>query len=107
MTKKPEKKSSARPEERKRAHVYFTGRVQGVGFRYTAEGYALEIGLGGWVKNLRDGRVELLCEGSKEQIEELFQRIKDGSLGRHILKTDVRWEAATGEFSDFIVEFEH
>lgn len=107
MPKKPAKKSAAKPKEKKRARVFFTGRVQGVGFRYTAEGYALEIGLGGWVKNLRDGRVELLCEGSQDDIDRLFQQIKDGPLGRHILKTIVSWETPTGEFTDFIVEFEH
>lgn len=101
------KAAKAVPAKIERAHVFYTGRVQGVGFRYTAEGHALEIGLYGWVKNLRDGRVELICEGSHAQIEDLFARIRDGMLGRHIQKTDVKWETATGEFTDFIVEFEH
>ncbi len=98
---------SKKVKDLQRAHVYYSGRVHGVGFRYTAEGYALEIGLGGWVKNLADGRVELICEGTKTDIEKLFQQIQDGMLGRHIKKTDIRWETATGEFSDFIVEFDH
>ena len=107
MAQKPVKKKDAKPKETKRAHVFYTGRVQGVGFRYTAEGYAHEAGLGGWVKNLRDGRVELVCEGSPEQIEKLFAMIRDGMLGKHIKKADVQWETPTGAFSDFIVEFEH
>ncbi len=90
-----------------RAHLYYTGRVQGVGFRYTAEGFALELGLLGWVKNLPDGRVELVCEGAKEKIEELMSRIQKSMLGKHIKKADLSWEIPTSEFSDFIVEFYH
>ena len=89
-----------------RAHAYFSGRVQGVGFRYTAEGIALELGLSGWVKNRRDGRVELVCEGAKPDIENLFARIQSSLLGVHIKKTTVNWEKATCEFSDFTVEFD-
>ena len=88
-----------------RAHVYYTGRVQGVGFRYTAEGFALEERLLGWVRNLPDGRVELICEGSKEKIEVLFDRIMKSALGRHIKNAHVSWETPTQEFSDFTVEF--
>ena len=51
-----------------RAHVFYSGRVQGVGFRYTAQALALDLGLVGWVKNLPDNRVELVCEGTKEII---------------------------------------
>ena len=88
-----------------RAHVFYTGRVQGVGFRYTAESIAHTLELTGWVKNLRDGRVELVCEGPKEKIEALFSGIQDSSLGRHIKKTDCLWEEPTNEFKEFRVEF--
>ena len=88
-----------------RVHAYFSGRVQGVGFRYTAERLALELQLLGWVKNLPDGRVELVCEGAKPAIEELFLRIQKSMLGAHIKKTDVSWETPTREFHDFTVEF--
>ncbi len=88
-----------------RAHVFYTGHVQGIGFRYTAESIAHRVGLTGWVKNLQDGRVELVCEGAKEKIEALFLEIQESSLGRHIKKTDCRWEQPTNEFEDFRVEF--
>ena len=88
-----------------RAHVFYTGRVQGVGFRYTAESIAHRIGLTGWVKNLPDGRVELLCEGPKQKIEALFFEIQTGSLGQYIQKIDCCWEAPTHKFKDFRVEF--
>ena len=89
----------------RRVHVYYSGRVQGVGFRYTAEGLALGLKLVGWVKNMPDGRVELVCEGPKEKIEELFSRIQKSDLGPHIKKVDVSWEAPKNEFKDFTVEF--
>jgi acylphosphatase len=81
--------------------------VQGVGFRYTAEKIALEIGLTGWVKNLPDGRVELVCEGPKADAERLFALIQDSHLGPHIKKTTCEWQPPTGEFDDFRVEFSY
>lgn len=88
-----------------RAQIFFTGRVQGVGFRYTAERIALDLKLTGWVKNLPDGRVEVLCEGTKEQIESFTSKIKESHLGPHIKKTALSWQKATSEFDDFRVEF--
>ncbi len=89
-----------------RAHVFYSGRVQGVGFRYTAERLALELGLNGFVKNLPDGRVELVCEGPKERAESLLDKIKQNSaLGPHIQKVSCAWGKPTGEYADFHVEF--
>jgi acylphosphatase len=88
-----------------RAHAFYSGRVQGVGFRHEAESVAHRLGLMGWVKNLQDGRVELVCEGSKEQIEKLFSELQDGALGRFIKKVDCVWEPPTNEYKDFCVEF--
>ena len=88
-----------------RAHIFYSGRVQGVGFRYTAERLALGLRLTGWVKNLSDNRVELLCEGPKETIEELLRRIRESAVGRYIQKADCSWEKPTHEFQDFRVEF--
>lgn len=50
-------------------HVYYSGQVQGVGFRYTARGVAQRFAVAGYVRNLPDGRVELLAEGEPEQVE--------------------------------------
>ena len=88
-----------------RAHVYYSGRVQGVGFRYETEGIAHRLGLTGWEKNLTDGRVELVCEGPKEKIEMLLSEVREGAMGRFIKKTDCVWEEPTMEFKDFCVEF--
>ena len=51
---------------KKRIHVYYEGRVQGVGFRFTSEYVAQQLKLTGWVKNLPDGRVELVAEGKED-----------------------------------------
>ena len=91
-----------------RARVFYTGRVQGVGFRYTAERLALGLGLSGLVKNLSDGRVELVCEGPQDTIETLLAQVKqDPALGRHIRGVACAWEKPTGEFTDFRVEFDY
>ncbi|OIO38355.1 MAG: hypothetical protein AUJ72_02710 [Candidatus Omnitrophica bacterium CG1_02_46_14] len=88
-----------------RAHVFYAGRVQGVGFRYTAEKIALEIGLVGWVKNLPDNRVEIVCEGSAVQIQKFLEGIKTSFLGPYIKKVTCNWEKPIGQFKDFSVEF--
>ena len=90
-----------------RAHVYYSGRVQGVGFRHTAEAIALEMGMLGFVKNLQDSRVEVVCEGSKEKVEAYLEGIRQSVLGKHIVKEDCRWEDPTGSFTDFTVEFHY
>ena len=102
--KDPVKKKAKPPEAR--AHAFYTGRVQGVGFRYTAERLAMEEGLVGWVKNLADGRVELVCEGARGPMEKLLERIRQSTLGPHIRSAAVTWEKPTGEFSEFRVEFD-
>ena len=88
-----------------RAHIFYSGRVQGVGFRFTAERLALDLRLRGWVKNLPDGRVEVVCEGSKEKIDKYLVVIHESPLGIYIKKRTVEWLAPTREFKDFTVEF--
>lgn len=61
-----------------RKHIYFSGRVQGVGFRYTAYYIANQLGLTGWVQNLYDGRVEMEVQGEERTIMELVRRLNEG-----------------------------
>lgn len=61
-----------------RKHIIFYGRVQGVGFRYTACYLARPMGLTGWVKNLWDGSVEMEVQGPEEDIEEFLLRLENG-----------------------------
>ncbi len=60
-----------------RKHIYFSGRVQGVGFRYQAAYYARNLGLTGWVRNLSDGRVEMEVQGRESLISQLILTLKN------------------------------
>lgn len=88
----------------KRFHAYYSGSVQGVGFRYTGQHLAASLGVTGWVKNLRDGRVELLCEGKEVSLKEFLTKI-EGVFGTYILDRDIEWGNATGEFDRFDIRF--
>ena len=79
--------------------------VQGVGFRFTAERIALNLGLVGWVKNLFDGRVEVVCEGEESNIVDFLDKMKNGPMKRYMENTQVAWQDATGEFDDFTIRF--
>ena len=90
---------------KKRIHVYYSGMVQGVGFRFTAERTAISLGLQGWVKNTFDGKVEAACEGEEAKLVDFLSKIKNGSMKHYITGADVTWHEATGEFSGFSVRF--
>jgi acylphosphatase len=86
---------------RKRLHVLYSGRVQGVGFRYTAKTVATGFEVTGIVRNLPDGRVELIAEGLKDELEGFQQAIRESGLGSLIGREDVGWESPSGEFRGF------
>ncbi|MDP3786475.1 MAG: acylphosphatase [Candidatus Omnitrophota bacterium] len=88
----------------KRVHAFYSGRVQGVGFRYTAEAVAQNLGITGWVSNLRDGKVELLAEGDEADLNDLLKRLSEEMAG-YVKDADISWEEPTGEFSDFGIRF--
>ena len=84
-----------------RLHVYFSGHVQGVGFRYSVKQLSLEFDVTGWVKNLPDGRVELMAEGERNELETFQAAIPDAGLRRFIRDTQSHWSESTGEFRGF------
>ena len=86
-----------------RLHVFYSGRVQGVGFRYTVKSVAAGFEVTGLVRNLPDGRVELIAEGRKEELEAFQQGILDSGLGRLIAREDASWVDATNEFRGFAI----
>jgi acylphosphatase len=90
---------------KKHIHVLYTGRVQGVGFRFTAEESARQLGVVGWVKNLRDGRVELVAEADEKILAQFLNEIRTGPMRNFIKDTEVTWGTATNEFDEFEIRY--
>ena len=88
----------------KSLRVYYSGSVQGVGFRFAAERAAASLGLRGWVRNLRDGRVEVMCEGNEAALKEFLAKIKS-AFKEYIRDADVSWGEAAGKFAGFDIRF--
>lgn len=86
------------------AHLFYSGRVQGVGFRYTAAALAREYGIVGWVRNLRDGAVELVCEAEEEKVKKFIAALSQ-EMSHYIKDVSDEWSPATGEFDDFSIKF--
>jgi acylphosphatase len=86
---------------RKRLHIFYSGRVQGVGFRYTVKSVVSGFEVTGMVRNLADGRVELLAEGAQTELEEFRKAIQDSEVGGFIRNEEVNWADATGELRGF------
>jgi acylphosphatase len=93
--------SSAQPNLRRRLTVLYAGRVQGVGFRYTAKTVAAGFEITGTIRNLPDGRVELTAEGSQAELEEFHAAIRDAGLAGFIRDEQVTWADAKNEFRGF------
>ena len=85
-----------------RAHILFSGSVQGVGFRYTTLSLAQQFLLTGWVKNLSDGSVEIIAEGPRGKIEGLLSGLKQ-QFGGFIRDQHVEWSEARREFDKFSI----
>jgi len=86
-----------------RRRVLYTGRVQGVGFRFTTQRVAAGYDVSGYVRNLSDGRVELVAEGREVELDR-FTRAVAGAMTGYIDRADTSQAAATGEFTGFTVE---
>lgn len=87
--------------ERCRLRVCYEGRVQGVGFRHTAKRTATGFEVTGIVRNLADGRVELVAEGERTELDEFRKAIRDAGLAGFIRQEHVTWSVATGEHRGF------
>ncbi|MBI5150861.1 MAG: acylphosphatase [Candidatus Omnitrophica bacterium] len=87
-----------------RAHILYSGRVQGVGFRMTVQRYAADLDLRGWVKNLSDGRVEILVEGDREKIIQLCQNLEK-HFQRYIQDKNIDFAPAQNNYPDFDIAF--
>ena len=82
--------------DRTRAHVYVSGRVQGVFYRATTRDTARETGVDGWVRNLDDGRVEAVFEGPEDAVREMVTWCETGSPAADVDRVDVEYEEPEG-----------
>ncbi|HEY6299483.1 MAG TPA: acylphosphatase [Candidatus Binatus sp.] len=86
---------------RARLHLVISGRVQGVGFRFSAYDEAKDLALAGWVRNLPNGDVEIVAEGSRENLQMLAAWAHLGPPSAHITEVREDWLDPTGEFTEF------
>jgi len=84
-----------------RAHVYISGYVQGVAYRYSAIRTAKHLGVTGWVKNLRDGRVEAVIEGEEAQVQQMVEWCHQGPPSAVVSGVDVSYSPYQGVFMSF------
>lgn len=87
------------------AHVFISGLVHGVFFRSEIKNFALKLGLKGFVKNIKHGRVEAVFEGEKEKILKIIEFCKNGPDGAHVTNIDVKFEDFKAEFKKFEVRY--
>lgn len=90
---------------RKRAHVFYSGRVQGVGFRYSAREVACGFEVTGFIRNLHDNRVEMVAEGEEGEVQGFLDAIQASHLGGYIRGAEVRWADDAKEFNGFDIRF--
>ena len=88
-----------------RAHVFVSGRVQGVFFRSETQDEALRHNITGWVRNLPDGRVEAIFEGEKDRVDSLIEFFRRGPTGARVTRVNLAWEVYTGEFKTFSIRY--
>jgi acylphosphatase len=92
-------------KEELRVHLYISGIVQGVFFRSNTRQVAISLHITGWVRNLHDGRVEVIAEGSKDKIDQFLRWCHKGPAGASVDTVEVEWQDATGEFGGFEIRY--
>jgi len=90
-----------RSKPMERLHAVVHGDVQGVGYRYFVQRKAQQLGLQGWVRNNDDGTVELVAEGSREQLEQLKRALEEGPRLARVDRVETRWSNAAGGLNSF------
>lgn len=84
------------------AHIFISGRVQGVRFRYFIQQNAQDLGVAGWVKNLPDGRVEALFQGEAQDIKRIVELCKKGPPLALVTNINIEWDEVEEPFENFI-----
>jgi acylphosphatase len=90
-------------DQQARLHARVHGNVQGVGFRYFTLENAHRLDLTGWVRNRRDGTVEVVAEGSRDDLDELLKKLRRGPRAHTTSNVDPEWGEASGDFDRFRV----
>lgn len=88
-----------------RAHVFISGRVQGVFFRANTAEKARDLKIKGWVRNLPDGRVEAIFEGDEDKVKEMIDWCHHGPPAARVDDVQVIWEDFKNEFYDFSIRY--
>jgi acylphosphatase len=89
---------------KKQLHLFYSGKVQGIGFRYTVTDIARQQRVYGWVKNLNDLRVEVIAEAEEDTLNKFLELVNE-QFSRYISDVEVKWLSASGEFRDFQIKF--
>ena len=92
-------------EPRTAAEIFVDGIVQGVGYRNFVERKASQLGLAGFVMNLKDGRVRVRVEGTRGHIEELARDLEKGPPLSHVETVAISWRPVTGRFRSFGIRY--
>lgn len=88
----------------KQAHVYISGSVHGVGFRYFIKSWAKQLGVAGWAKNLSDGRVEGIFQGEDGSVDQIIEKCRKGPFLAEVKDVEVKTEDIAVRLEDFEVE---
>ena len=86
---------------RARVRILYSGRVQGVGFRYTVKSLATGYDVTGIVRNLSDGRVEIVAEGAQPEVAAFREAVLQTHVGRFVKGEHIEWLEGAGEFRGF------
>src|SRR4029450_12980686 len=92
-------------DPRTAAEIFVEGLVQGVGYRNFVERKASQLGLAGFVMNLKDGRVRVRVEGTRGHIEELARDLEKGPPLSHVETVAISWRPVTGRFRSFGIRY--
>ena len=90
-------------DEHQRREVFFAGRVQGVGFRYSTQREARRLGLSGWVRNRRDGTVEITAQGDEKILQTFLAWCRKGPSHAGVSSVDESWPAVTSAYREFAI----
>jgi len=88
-------------DNKKQIHVFLNGRVQGVGYRFYAQQIAASMGVVGEIRNLSDGRVEVIAEADESMLKSFITKLRQGPVSADVTSVDVDWNEATNAFREF------